>query len=154
MQFKAQKKLLLSHLQPLAKVTPVRSTMPILSSILFDLREGELTIQSSDIEITMISKLDVEGIRDGSVAIPSTVLLSLLNEFEDGEIEFIISEDYEVTLITSRGKYSLMGRPGEEFPSIPKVTEINTISIANEVLYRMIKKTLLPAEKMNSNLRF
>ncbi|MBU1066030.1 DNA polymerase III subunit beta [bacterium] len=147
MQFSVDKNNLLSHIQKVSKVSPTRSTMPILNSILFDIKENQLTLRSSDIEITMNATLNVNGKEDGAVALPTRIIYDIINEAEEGEL--ILSSDTEgaCTLKSGKGVFEIMGRPGDEFPSLPKISNFNDVEIENSTLRRMIQKTIIAVSK-------
>jgi len=143
MQFSVSKNLLLSHLHKVSRVAPLRNTMPILSSILFELKDNKLTLRASDIELTMSSVFEVNGVKNGSVAIPSRLIHEIVSEVEDGDIEISLKSKEVVEIKAGRGKYEILGRPGEDFPALPSITGINTITLENKVLQRMIQKTII-----------
>ncbi|MCK9560551.1 MAG: DNA polymerase III subunit beta [Candidatus Marinimicrobia bacterium] len=147
MQFSVSKNLLLSHLHKVSKVAPIRSTMPILNSVLFSLKESILTLRASDIEITLSTSFQVNGIEDGNVAVPSRVIYEIVNEVEEGDLNITASEDGAIVITAGKGKYEIMGRPGEEFPDIPSITSKNNIEIESKVLSRMIQKTVIAVSR-------
>lgn len=59
-------------------IIPVRSTLPILGDILFELRGNTLKMLSSDLEIFIRTSIEVKGSEDGEIAIPSRDLLNLI----------------------------------------------------------------------------
>jgi len=147
MQFSVEKNTLLTQIQKISKVAPTRSTMPILNSILFSVEGNQLTLRSSDIEITMSTRFEVRGIRDGSLAIPNRMILDIINEIEDNEVEFDANQEGLIKLTAGRGVFEIMGRPGEEFPSVPTVTPISSITIDNAVLRRMVQKAIVAVSR-------
>jgi len=147
MQLSIDKNNLLAHIQKISKVSPVRSVTPILNNILFELNGNNLTLRSSDIEITMNTTLETSGVEDGSVAIPTRIILDIVNESEDGEIQIFADEEGRVTLKSGKGVFEIMGRPGIEFPAVPNITSFNNVKLENSVLKRMIQKTLIAVTK-------
>lgn len=147
MQFSVNKNVLLSHLHKVSKMAPVRSTMPILNSILFTLKGQTLTLRASDIEITLSTSFQVNNIEEGNIAIPSRIIHEIVSEVEDGEVSFLANEDGTVVITAGKGKYEIMGRPGEEFPSLPSISTKNNIEIDSKVFLRMIQKTVIAVSK-------
>lgn len=147
MQFSVNKNNLLSHIQKVSKVSLTRSTMPILNSILFDVQDNQLTLRSSDIEITMNTTLTVEGKEDGSVALPTRIIYDIISEAEEGELTLSADSDGNSTLKSGKGVFEIMGRPGDEFPSLPNISNFNDIEIENSILRRMIQKTMIAVSK-------
>ena len=147
MHFSVNKNVLFSHMQKVSKVSPIRSTMPILNSILFEVKDNNLSLRSSDIEITMSTTFEVNGIEDGSLAIPTRIILDIINEIEEENIEIKVNEEGVINLTAGKGFYEIIGRPGEEFPSIPVITAVSNVEIDNKMLGRMIKKTIIAVSK-------
>ncbi len=142
MYLSIQRNILQKNLQQLIKVSPIRSTMPILSSVLFQVEGNILKLMASDIEITMATTIEINNGQDGSVTIPAVTILNLVNEINEPEIVISCSENYEVNLKTNNGIFSIMGKPGEEFPSLPSINTTKNIQISNEIFSRMIRKTI------------
>ena len=60
MKFTVNKMSLQSALQQLSKVTPTRSTLPILSSVYLSAKDGTLTLRATDLEISQIITVDAK----------------------------------------------------------------------------------------------
>jgi len=119
MQFTVDSSTLLHGLQKVARVSPTRSTMPILNHILFTVQGNSLSMRSTDIEITYTLSLDVRGDEDGAVALPVRLLQEITNELPDTELTFAWADDNRVTLSTSGGTYKIRGSPCYGFPKRP-----------------------------------
>lgn len=147
MQFSVDKNVLLSHIQKVSKVSPARTTMAILNSILFEVKDNQLTLRSSDIEITMNTVLPVKGIEDGAIALPNRIIFDIVNEAEEGELTLSSDSECSCTLKTGKGFFKIMGRSAEEFPDLPKISNFNDVEIENATLQRMIQKTIIAVSK-------
>lgn len=142
MYFKVNKNSLHEHLLKILKVTPTRTTTPILSCVYLSLEGNKLCLKGADVDIVMNLSMDVSGMEDGNIAIPARLFAELIGELESGIIS--LKADYEgvVTVLTNRGKYEIMGRPGEEFPAVPNVNILYEFEIDGGLLSRIIKKTI------------
>ena len=98
MQFTVESSTLLHGLQKVARVSPTRSTMPILNHILFTVKGNILSMRSTDIEITYTLNLSIKGDEDGAVALPVRLLQEITNELPDTELTFAWSDDNRITL--------------------------------------------------------
>jgi len=121
--------------------------MPILNSVLFVLNNNDLTLRASDIEITLSTTFQVNGKKDGNIAIPSRIIYDIVNEVEEGDMDLTSSDDGVIIITAGKGKYEIMGRPGEEFPEMPSLTKKNNIEIDSKVLSRMIQKTVIAVSR-------
>lgn len=147
MQFSVKKNDLLPQLQKVAKAVSTRTSNPILTHILFELDNSLLTIRATDLEITMSSQITVNGIESGDVAVPARLFLDIINEVDEEEILFKSDKDNGITIKTSRGEFEIMGKPGEEFPGIPDVSNFDELTIEKKTLLRLIQKVIIAVSK-------
>ncbi len=141
MKLSTSKNELRSALQKLAKATPTRSTLPILSCALFTVRDNEAVLRATDLEISIVVHLPASIEEAGSAAIPLSTLLEITNELPDGRITISVNERNRVELITETGTYDLMGKPAEEFPAIPEVDNSRTVDMEAATLKAIFEKT-------------
>ena len=125
MKFTISSSALLGLLQNTVKVIPPTATMPILDYFLFDLKENVLTVTASDLETTLVSKLNVDGMEvPGVVAVPSKLIIDSLRELSDQPIDFSVDkENYEITIKWQSGKLSIPGLNGAGYPEFSTLNE-------------------------------
>ncbi len=137
---------LLSHLQRVSKAISGKSTIPILDSFLFDLNNNMLSITASDLESTLVTKIELENIEgEGKIALEAKRLLDILKEFPEQPLTFEIDTESLATVILSEnGKFSVVGSPADEYPKYPELSDENTISlnVSAELLDSGISKTV------------
>lgn len=84
MKFTVSSSALLSLLATTGKVISNKSSLPILEYFLMDLKNGELTVTTSDLETTLIGSIKVENIeQEGTIAAPAKLMLDSLKEFAE-----------------------------------------------------------------------
>ena len=59
MEFKINSKLLEKHLSKVIPAVPSRTPMPVLENFLLELKDGLLTVSATDLEIALISSINV-----------------------------------------------------------------------------------------------
>ncbi|WP_066629487.1 DNA polymerase III subunit beta [Labilibacter marinus] len=146
MKFVVSSSELLYHLQAVSRVVSNKSTIPILENILFELGEGKLTITASDLESTMVTSMALDNIEgDGTIALPAKILLETLKKFPEQPITFDIAMDTKkVDIITDKGKFSVIGLDGDEFPEIPSIDadKASRLQVPASLALSGINKTL------------
>ena len=148
MKISTSKTELQTALQKLSKATPTRSTLPILSSVLFDVNESGVTLRSTDLEITIVTNLPASVEKEGSSALPLQTILNITNELpEKTRIEIYSDQENKVKITTDVGVYDIMAKPAEEFPNTPEVDNRKSIGLSSETLSDLIKKTLFAVSK-------
>jgi len=137
---------LLIHIQAVGRVISTKNTLPILDNFLFQLNENELEITASDLETTLITKIVLENVTEGgSIAIPARLLTDTLKEFSEQPLTFEINLDTRaIDIFSEKGKFSIVGQNGSDFPQLPSIKEDkkSTIKISDNVLYCGINKAI------------
>lgn len=147
MKFTIEKEIFLKEISKLSKVIPTRTTLPILNCFLFKVEKDILNILSTDLELTILSKIDVKESTDGSIAVPAKIISDITYALPDKQITIISDENNIVTIDSKTGKYQVIGKPEDEFPTIPKVKDTISIKIDNKIFHRLINKTIFAVSK-------
>jgi len=142
MKIKLNSKELVERIQNLSSVILSSNTLPILDNFLFELYPDMLKITASDLENTMIVKMDVESDDTISIAIPSRMFLEILKALPSQPIELNVLENNLIEIISSSGNYSIGYHNGEEYPKYKEIENPSTITLPTNVLERAIKKTV------------
>ena len=141
MKFTVSKEKFFRVLQKVSSVTPVRSTLPILSCILFTVKDNELKMRSTDLEITMSASCEISMEEEGAVAIPSRVIKEITSELPNTDLHFAINDEQVIITTALGGEYKIMGYPAMEFPTEPIVDDSKIITLQAEKFKRIVEKT-------------
>ena len=145
MKFVVSSTELLKHLNAISRVISSKNTLPILDNFLLKLEGKTLLITASDLETTLITKIELENsAEEGLIAIQAKIMLDTLKEFPEQPLTFNIDPDsLAVEILSSNGKFSIVGHNGEDFPVLPKLGENhNAITLSHDLLLAGINKTL------------
>ncbi|MFH0761318.1 MAG: DNA polymerase III subunit beta [Bacteroidota bacterium] len=144
MKFIISSSLLLKNLQAIIGVINANNTLPILDDFLFELKENELKVTSSDLETTMSVAIKPDRSEEpGNIAIPAKILVDILKTFPDIPLSFSISEsNQQVEISAGEGKYKLSGHKSDEYPRTPLLEETTSVELQSDVLAEAINKTL------------
>ena len=74
MKFKADRAKPMKSLAHVQNVVEKRNTIPILASVLLAVREGELPIAATDLEIALVEEVAAETSRNGAITVPASTL--------------------------------------------------------------------------------
>ena len=137
---------LLSHLSSVSKVISSKHTLPILDNFLFTQKGSELIITATDLETTMITRIELDNVEgEGTIAIEAKRLIDMLREFPEQPLTFEINlETLNVDILTETGKFSVVGQMGDDYPQLPdiKEEESKSVKITASILSIGISKTL------------
>jgi len=131
MRFVISSSALLSSLLAVNKVISSKNTLPILDNFLFSITESELVIRASDLETTLITKMELENVEgEGSVAIEAKRLTDILKEFPEQPLTFEIDmETMAIDILSENGKFSVVGQDGEDFPQQPSLSAEDSVDV-------------------------
>jgi DNA polymerase-3 subunit beta len=129
-------------LQRIIGVIPVKTTIPVLTNILFELDGQRLRLTGTDLEVSIVTFLNVRGEQDGAVAIPAKRLFDIIRELPDLPITIESEKNNRLLLTTEKGNYKLAGESSEEYPHIASESFVAQISYPTLRFLRMIEKTV------------
>lgn len=152
MNFAVSSSTLLKHLQSISGVLVSNNTLPILDNFLFEISDSTLSIHASDIETTMITTLEVESNKSGSICMPSNILLDILKNLPEQPVTFRVNEEtLGIELASATGNFEMVGYPGEDFPKVKELERTQQTIMTSGVLSEAINKTIFATS--NDELR-
>ena len=149
MQLKTNSNNLLKGLQQAVGTIKPNNTLPILDCFHLELQGNDLTITTSDLEVTTIVKLEVEMVSNGTIAVPHKTLLDLLKTFNNETIT-LSAINNTLTITANSGEYQLAYDDANDYPNTPSVNE-QGVEINSTDLQQSISKVLFATA--NDDLR-
>ena len=131
---------LLRELTATQGVVERKTTIPILSNLLVEARDGRVTITATDLELSVRTSCDAKVKKDGAGTIPAKKLLELVRLLPEGEIKFKLLDNHWIEIVSDRKKYKLVGMAKENFPALPAMPHV-LVKIPAAVLEGLISKT-------------
>lgn len=118
MKFNVSSKKLYNYLASVSKIISAKNTMQILNNFLFILEDNQLTIKASDMENTLVGRLEVSD-ADGSgrFCLDARRIVELFKELPDQGITFEVDdENFEIKISYTNGCYNTVAINGLEYP--------------------------------------
>jgi len=134
MEFKVNSKELQKLLSKIIPAVPARTPMPILENFLFEIKDGQLTIYATDLEISLKSSLNIVADENIKVVVPARLLNDVVRSLSETTIHFKMMSNKKINLITDTGKYTISYLDADEFPEIPSVDSDKSAKDINEVI--------------------
>lgn len=129
MKFEIEKTKIEPALQKANRLTGKHLTLPVLSCVYFELNKENLTIKSTNLDLGFEFKLKVKSNDSGDFVVPSGVLLSTIFSIKDEKISFsVVNNNLEI--VTIKNKATIKCMPKEDFPSIPIISNNESIKIS------------------------
>ncbi|MDC1068536.1 hypothetical protein OAQ99_05185 [Candidatus Kapabacteria bacterium] len=124
MKFKVSISELKSTLSKVLPAIPPKSTLPVLEQIFVKIDSGIMFAISTDQDITIQSKLEVDATEDINFLVPARQLNDNLKYISSDIIEFDINQDnFEILGKTSDKSFKMKGLNPDEYPDLPELSQ-------------------------------
>ena len=141
MRFSLQREVLLKPLAQVVNVVERRQTLPVLANLLVRVRDGELSLTGTDLEVEMVARTSVEDAQDGEITIPARKLFEIVRALPDGSKITVNQAGDKVTVQAGRSRFSLASLPANDFPSIDEAEATEKVSVPEASLKELIERT-------------
>jgi DNA polymerase-3 subunit beta len=140
MKFTIPRSELARLLSTVVSAVPTRSTLPILSNVLFDVADEKVTLVATDLDISIRTSGFAETEAKGTITVPARRIADVVRELPDEPVRAAI-KDQKMTLECGRGTFRIQGMSADEFPKLPDGKGEKKIALPPPVLERMIRRT-------------
>src|ERR1700709_485287 len=140
MKLTAEREKLLAPLQAVIGVVERRQTMPVLANVLLAVREGQLSITATDLEVELVAATEVTVQEAGDITVPGRKFLDILRALPEKVAVSLGVEGEKVVIKAGRTRWSLVTLPAVEFPVIDDINAQQTVQIQRKELLRLLEK--------------
>ena len=141
MKFRITKEHLLSGLQQVQHVVSTRTTLPILSNVLLEAKDGQLRLTTNDLDVGVSALVSAEVEVEGSTTLPARRLVNIVKELPASEVEFEVDGDHVSTINCGPSYFKILGLTHEEFPALPNFENAKEFKFSQAILKDSLKKT-------------
>lgn len=113
-------------------------TLPILSNLLFSIKENKLKIRSTNLNVGIEVTVDVLMKEEGIVSIKGDILSNILNNLPQTQEINLYTENENLILESVKTKNIIKCLPVEDFPLLP-IVEGESFDIDNKILQEGIR---------------
>jgi DNA polymerase-3 subunit beta len=146
MKFKTDRATLHQASSKVLSIVPPKTTLPILSNMLFELEEGKLSLKATDLDVSMTSMIEVDAQKSGSIAVPAKVFFEIVKELPDFDLEISTYEN-RMEVKCGSGIYKVSGFAADDFPKLPDVHVARQVKLDGKSLVGMVKKVLFAVSR-------
>ncbi len=120
MRFQVTRQNLRTGLAAVSASIPTKTTLPVLSNILFEAGDDGVWMSGTDLDVAVRIRVPAEVAEGGSITGPGKKLQEIARELPAEPVEVSTTGD-QIELVCGRSRFKLNGLPSEEFPSLPEV---------------------------------
>jgi DNA polymerase-3 subunit beta len=141
MNLSISKEQLIHGLQSVQNIVSSRSTLPILSNVLLRAEGNKLELTATDLDVTVSCSVEASVKKPGATTVPVKKLFGIVKELASPEIEIEVDDKNAASIRAGASFYKIHGLSAEEFPPIQKFKENKKISLPQDKLKNMLRKT-------------
>lgn len=139
----------------LGRVAPLaekRSPLPILSHVLCEAKDGELSVSATDLETGVVCRCECVMDESGSVAVPGKKFHEIVKELPSGPVKLELGADSRLKIQAGESRFTIACMDAAEFPVWRDFESMKTGLVETKKLISWLDQTMYAAS--NSESRF
>lgn len=142
MKFSISREALLRPLALVAGVVERRQTLPVLSNVLLQVQDTQLSLTGTDLEVELIGRTAPSQVDEpGSATVPARKLMDICKSLPDQAEISVALEEGRAVLRSGRSRFTLSTLPVAEFPNIEDSQGSVELSLPRGTLKHLIDAT-------------
>jgi DNA polymerase-3 subunit beta len=141
MKFSATKEKLLEGLQQVQNVVSTRTTLPILSNVLLQAKDGTVHLTTTDLDVGVRGSFEANVEKGGATTLPARRLFTIIRELPSSEISVEVDGKNAASIRSGQSYFKILGLPEEEFPPLPKFEGAKVVTMRQKDLRDGLRKT-------------
>ncbi|MDR9363450.1 MAG: DNA polymerase III subunit beta, partial [Microbacteriaceae bacterium] len=122
MKFEADKDVLAEAVNFVVRLLPQRASLPILSGVLIEAKNDQITLSVFDYEVSAKSSINANVTSEGTVLVLGKLLSEIVNKLPKDQVAFELV-DNKVNVSSASAKFNLLTMPTSEYPELPSLPE-------------------------------
>jgi DNA polymerase-3 subunit beta len=135
------KEQILAGLQAVQNVVSTRTTLPILSNVLMRAEKDRVEFTATDLDVTIACSVEAKVKKPGAATVPVKKLFGITRELNGSEIDIEVDEKNICSVRCGSSFYKIHGLGADEFPPLPKFKDDKKVSLPQETVKAMMRKT-------------
>ncbi len=132
---------LINGLQAVQNVVSTRSTLPILANVLLRADDGKLELTATDLDVTVGCAVQAQVRKAGQTTVPVKRLFGIVRELASQDVDMEVDEKNVCSIRCGPSFFRINGLGAEEFPPAPKFKEERKITLPQQTVHGMMRKT-------------
>lgn len=124
-----------------------RSTLPILSSIMLSASGETLTLQATDLEVSIRHTLAVKVDQEGTAVIPGRLLSDIIRSLPEAAVTIEATSKDQARVTSEHASFTVKTLHSEDFPKFPEVDPDRSVDLPVGVVAEAVKQVARAASK-------
>lgn len=140
MEFVVGKSTLLKELGFLQGVVDRKTTIPVLSNLLIEAKEGELSFRATDLDVSISTSCEASVKEPGALCIQAKKLFEIVRSLPDADVTFKCNLQDQAQITCERSKFRMPWISKENFPESQQFKG-DVVEVPAELLRTFISRT-------------
>ena len=147
MKFKIVRSKFLESLKRVQNIVVAKSSMMIIQNVLIEAKDKQLSLTTTDLDISIRSTVPCEVLEEGSTTLPAKLLVNAISKAVEGPIEIEIDANDRAQISAGSALFKLSGMSVIDFPTLPSDSNSFEYVVPQNVLRDMLHKTSYAASQ-------
>jgi DNA polymerase-3 subunit beta len=145
MNFSIDRSPLLAALQKVQTVVEKKNTIQILGNILCSVKNQELSLCATDLEVGIKVTLPVETQQEGKMTLSAKHFLDIVKELPEKKLTITRKDNSWVELVCGKSRFNIVSLPADQYPALPSFEDKTYFEGKTDALIDMIDRTQFAA---------
>jgi DNA polymerase-3 subunit beta len=141
MKFRITKENFQDGLGQVLNVVSARTTLPILSNVLIEAREGGIVLTTTDLDVGVVGRVPAEVETEGATTLPARKLSTIIRELPQSDIDFSVDTSNVASVRCGPSFFKILGLGPDEFPPLPDLENAAEFKLEQRTLKDGLRKT-------------
>lgn len=152
MKFSVSRDSLLKMLDPMNSVIEKRNSVPVLSNVKIELKDGKLRATATDNDITLEGVIDATVEQEGTTTVNASKLNEIVKKLSEG-VALSVTVDMNadrMTITSGKARFNVACISAESFPPTQGVSSDCSFEVESENFRKILNRSLFASSKDDS----
>ena len=131
-------------LNSVSRIANSRSTLPILSNVLFKTIDNRLSIAATNLDIAITHYIGSKVKEEGTITLPARLLQDFVSSLPSGVIDIEL-EETKLHIKTDQYNATINGTSAEEYPVMPAINDGTTWNLQAQEFKKALQQVVFAA---------
>lgn len=142
MKIMCTKSNLLQGVNVALKAVSNKTTLPILECVLLEANEKGIILTANDMELGIETILEGNIQEPGKIALNAKLFSEIIRKLPDNDVQITTNSNHQAIIVCEKSKFTISGQAGDDFPLLPEIERLQSISISQFMLKEVIRQTI------------
>jgi len=106
---------------------------------------------ANDTELGIETVIEGEVVEKGQIALDAKILLDIVRKLPDNVVTIENDNSFKTNIICEKSKFTIIGKSGEDFPYLPSIEKIDSITLSQFTLKEVVRQTIFSISDNDTN---